>query len=99
MTKKQSTRRKAKTSPSAPAQPIATAAATTALPVQELIDRIFNIVCRVAVYAHAAEHIDNDEAEHIQQEAKGSLSTALGEVHRDLLDIVNRLQDLPEARS
>jgi hypothetical protein len=72
-------------------------AASNALPVQGLINRLFEIGCRVAVYAHVAEHLDNDEAPHARKEAAGALPVALSEIHRDLLDIVNGLQDPTEA--
>jgi hypothetical protein len=99
-TRSKLTRRKAKSSPStsavsAPAgAPIPAADVSTALPVQELIDQLFEIGCRVAVYAHAAEELNNVNAPHAEMEAAGALPVALGEIHRNLLEIVNRLQDL-----
>jgi hypothetical protein len=54
----------------------------------------------VSVCALAAEHLNDDDAPAIEKAAAASLPVALGEVHRNLLAIVEQLQDLePEAQS
>jgi Ribosomal protein L7/L12 C-terminal domain len=59
----------------------------------DMENRLFAIAARVAVYTHAAEHLDNDEVPHARKEMTAALPVALGEIHTDLMNIVNQLAD------
>jgi hypothetical protein len=80
---------------------VAATEARTPVPViSDLVSQVLEISCRVAVYAHAAEHLDNDEAPQARREAAAALPVALNEVRADLQALMERLEQLnPEARA
>jgi hypothetical protein len=67
---------------------------TPVLLISDLVEQVLEISCRVAIYAHAAEHLDDDEAPYARQAAAGAFPVALAEVRDDLQGIVDRLQAL-----
>jgi hypothetical protein len=101
MAKTSVTRRKVPTSSSATATAAATAEPDAAATPPDLEDQLFRIACRAAIYAAAAEHLNDDDAPAVEKAAVAALPVGLSEIHADLMKIVDQLGNSArrEARS
>ena len=84
MTTRSLPRRKAKPTPSGQSLVAADA--------QDVAERLLEISCRVAVCSHSAEYLEDGESPDALRSAMAALPVVLGEIRRDLMDLVDRLQ-------